>query len=311
MGVLFAYFNQWYVCARLGKWDPYGAGDVALITGGSQGLGREIVKKLLKKKVQVIVIDIVDPDYHGSQFYRCDLSILSQVQSTMEQIISTLNRENKHITLVVNNAGVRHNESVINLSPEKIAHIFQINTFSQICIVNMVLNARGATAGGGGNAGVGATVPDTRLYLVTVASILGVFAPRNLSIYAASKAASIQIHQALTQEVSLNLLRTLLVTPGQLSTGMFSDIDPSNGFLAPVVDHIELASTIVSKIDSGTIGVVCEPFYANFIPMINSLPVSLQQFCRWFSGMDEKIKEKIREEGIREEKMEEGEKIMD
>ena len=278
MLILFAYFNQWYVSTRLGKWNLFGAGDVAIITGGSRGLGSEIVKKLLAKKVTVIVLDVVEPDFEGSQFYRCDLSVQSQVQSTMEEIIETLNLESKHISLVVNNAGVRHNESLIDLSDDKISQIFQINTFSQISILKTVLKNHFLTA------------PGSRLYIVTVSSILGVFAPRNLSIYAASKAAAIQMHQALAQEVSLKLIRMLLVTPGQLTTGMFNDIAPSNGFLAPVVDHVKLANTIVNKIDTGAIGVVCEPFYTNFIPIINSVPVSIQQFCRWFSGMDDKIK---------------------
>lgn len=270
------YFNEWYKSPK-SKWTKYGEEDIALVTGGSRGLGAEIVGQLLLQKVQVIILDIVEPNFPGCKYYRCDLSDENEVKATIEMIISNLNKSQQHLSLLVNNAGVRHHQSLMNLTDSKINRIFQINTLSQIWLVRAIYKNHIKFYG------------DERLYIVSISSILGVIGPKNLSIYSASKAAIIQIFESLIQEIMLDKVRLLLVTPGQLSTSMFDDVKKSSQFIAPIVNHKTLSGKIIHQINQGKIGIILEPCYTNFIPIIKSLPISLQQFCRWLSGMDNKI----------------------
>lgn len=266
---------------------------IALITGGSRGLGLEIAKELIEKNIgKVIILDIIRPEFQfikGTtskiEYHKCDVGNRKELQLVIDKVIHSLNSQKKHISICVNNAGVRHNEALLNLSQEKIESIFNVNTMSYILVLKAILKNH-----------VEEVIPrealNNNLFIVSVSSILGTLAPQNLSIYSASKSAIIQIHEALTQEVShLPMIRLLLVTTGQLTTTMFRDVEPPMKFLAPLVNHVELAKEIVNKIEKGEKGVLCAPLYANFLPIVKCLPIFMQDFCRWFSGIDTQIKD--------------------
>ena len=52
--------------------------DLVLVTGGASGLGREIVKKLVTKRANVVVLDIKIPEQlekvETVNYYKCDVS---------------------------------------------------------------------------------------------------------------------------------------------------------------------------------------------------------------------------------------------
>lgn len=269
------------------NWKELGSEDIALVTGGSSGLGKEIVNVLLEKnvkKIYVLDIDECSTLEERVHYKKCDLGNEESCLKIIKTIIKELDDCNEHISVLVNNAGIRHNESLLNLTATKIRNIFEVNTFSQIWLIKEVLTNHLHN--------ILPKVQDSQLSIVTVSSTLGSLAPKNLSVYAASKAAITQIHEALTREVSeYPTIRLLLVTPGQLSTKMFTDVQPSKTFLAPMVNHAKLACKIVARINRGEKGEMCLPFYANFLPMIRSLPILVQDLCRKFSEMDDKIKE--------------------
>lgn len=50
------------------------------------------------------------------------------------------------------------------------------------------------------------------------------------------------LHESLQQELKqFPKIRLLLVTTGQMNTELFKDVKPTKQFIAPVVDHVELA----------------------------------------------------------------------
>lgn len=125
--------------------------------------------------------------------------------------------------------------------------------------------------------------------LVTVSSILGRLGASNLSAYTGSKASAIAFHTSLAAELRGSLkIKTLLVTPGQLDTGMFSHIklDWIRNFFGPVLEVRELALRIVDTIDAGEGGVIALPAYANWIAWQQILPRSIQNWLKRWSGVD-------------------------
>ncbi|CAK7905504.1 uncharacterized oxidoreductase Tda5p [[Candida] anglica] len=273
---------------RGGPWAPLDSKDVALVTGGSRGLGMYIVQRLHARGVgKIIVLDIAAPkevSFPSSvELHICDVAQEQELKLKLSSILAT----NK-VSILVNNAGVDHRSSLLDMHEDELVRVFNINMFAQIWALRSVIrahlhhNAKSATGG-----------EPRRLFVVSVSSILGTLAPRNLTVYSASKAAVIQLHEGLSQELKdhVDSLRFLLATPGQLDTGMFGDISPSNSFLAPVVKADELASQIVSRIEKGHAGVISMPLYASLLPMVKCMPTIIQDFCRWFSDMDNKIKQ--------------------
>jgi short-subunit dehydrogenase len=110
--------------------------------------------------------------------------------------------------------------------------------------------------------------------------------------YTAAKAGLITLHASLRAELNYSTdpaaqhIRTVLVTPGQLDTKLFSGLTTPSNFLAPVVEPVELAKEIVRMVDSGYSGEVLTPLYTRWVPLLNGLPVGLQSILRAWSGMD-------------------------
>lgn len=283
LGEILAILNTAYkLPSRLA---PLGTADIALVTGGLDGLGLEIVKRLIfhHKVSRVYVLDVKEPVFEFDarvKFLKCDVGSAKELRLVLGQLTASLNSESKHISVLVNNAGVRHSGALLNTDEQDIRRIFSINTFAHItalkCVVSNHINKFRLQ----------------RLSLVTVSSILGSFGPRNLLVYSASKAAVTQIHECMAEELSMYpLIRMLLVSPGQLTTAMFNDVMPSRQFFAPIVNHTALAAAITDRVDRGETGVLCEPMYANFLPAVKTLPMLVQHWCRRFSQMDDKIKD--------------------
>lgn len=296
---------------------------VALVTGGSMGLGLEIVRELLLQGIlEVIVLDVVEYPFedHLVKFKKCDVGDEIVLKKTLESIFEMLESTGKYISVLVNNAGIRHHESLLDLADSKIHDLFNINTLSHIWILKAVINnnllrlKREEEEEVNGEKDLSKDSKDSPndlndspedstsnthikpLFIVSVTSVLGALAPKNLSVYSATKAAITLIHEALSYELSqYRHIRMLLVSPGQLTSGMFEDVAPSNRFFAPLVKHTELAQKIVSRIIPGHAGVICEPLYANFIPAVRVMPMMFQHLCRWLSGMDKKINGEINE----------------
>lgn len=273
------YYNLLYK-VRGAPWQAIGPKDVAVVTGGSQGLGKHIVDNLLHQGAEVIVLDITSPSIDNVKFVKCDLAQPAQVEPALNTIVSELEKQLKQITVLVNNAGVRHTEGVLSMAPEKLETIFQINVFSPLMITRTIYDHYRKNE-----------THQPPLRVCFVSSVLGILAPRNLGVYSATKAAITQMYDALVREHrdETDWLRFLLVLPGQMDTAMFNDVTPSKTFFAPVVVANKLAKTIVAKLNTGEIGVVCAPAYGNVLPVVKVLPECVQHWCRQFTEMDDKV----------------------
>lgn len=263
---------------------PLGTNDAAIVTGGLCGLGLEIVRVLISKYkvLRVYVLDIVPSkcDLGAAVHYiKCDLSSPENVEVALSDVIARSRLSGAPVSVVVNNAGIRLSGSLLNVGPESLRKVFEVNTFAPARIVQRMISNHVETHA------------SRRLSIVTVSSVLGALGGRNLLAYCASKAASTQFHEVVAQEVvDFPSIRMLLVTPGQLLTEMFSDLEPPKQFVAPVVSHVELAKLVLEKVNVGETGIVCEPFYANFGYVLKAMPWKVQQVAREFAEIDKKIK---------------------
>ena len=108
------------------------SGRVAIITGGSGGIGLSIVKKLIENKIKVIILDINAPNKKVLlsklvEFKKTDLSDYRSLQSSLKEI----KKNNKKIDYVINAAGVLWFDKDISL--EKIS----INTWEKVLAINL------------------------------------------------------------------------------------------------------------------------------------------------------------------------------
>ena len=129
--------------------------------------------------------------------------------------------------------------------------------------------------------------------IVTVSSVLGRLGAAQLSAYTATKAALIAYHNSLVAELEpYPDIKTILVTTGQLSTDMFSDLEPGplQHFFGPTVEVSELAMKILRMVLAGSGGVIAEPAYARWVCVLDILPVGVQRMVRRVAGVDTAMK---------------------
>jgi len=182
-------------------------------------------------------------------------------------------------TILVNNAGTVAGQPLLSLAPSQITATLTTNLHSHFHTLQTFLPALLASPQGG--------------TIVTVASVLGRLGAANLTDYAAAKAGLIALHASLRAELTAEEapagsgnVRMVLVTPGQLGTGLFAGVQTPSSFLGPVVEAVELARAVVAVVDAGESGEVSLPLYTGWVWVLEGLPGSLRRVVRWASGVD-------------------------
>ena len=117
--------------------------------------------------------------------------------------------------------------------------------------------------------------------IVTVSSVLGQTGAAHLTDYAAAKAGLTTMHRSLTAELKPTPnIKTILVSPGQMTTPLFSGVKTPSSFFGPVLEPVDVAKEIIATIDSGSSAKIAMPFYARWIDWINVLPVGGEAIVR-------------------------------
>ncbi|KAK5126059.1 hypothetical protein LTR85_011414 [Meristemomyces frigidus] len=258
-------------------WDE----EVVVVTGGASGLGKIMAEMYGMRGASVAVLDVHKPAKEseglaGVHFYQCDVGDAAAVEKAKTEIEKDLGPP----TILLNNAGIVNGKPILSLRPSEIQRNFNVNLLSHFNTIRTFLPGMLASPIGG--------------TIVTVASVLGKLGASHLSDYSAAKAGLIAMHTSLRAELSSSNtapagaenIRTILVTPGQLSTSLFAGLETPSSFLGPVVEPVELAREIVRMVDAGESGHISMPLYARCIDWLHILPVGLQRFVRACSGVD-------------------------
>jgi short-subunit dehydrogenase len=127
--------------------------------------------------------------------------------------------------------------------------------------------------------------------IVTISSVIGQIGAAQLTDYAAAKAGITALHKSLAAELkSTPEIKTILVSPGQLSTPLFNGVQTPNSFFAPVLEPVDVAKEVIAAIDSGSSAVLAMPLYARWIDWMNVFPVGVQAILRGMCGVDAGMK---------------------
>jgi NAD(P)-dependent dehydrogenase (short-subunit alcohol dehydrogenase family) len=264
-----------YIWPKSPTIDP--KGDIVAITGGSSGLGYQLASVLAKQhKFTVAILDVHAPSgdqIPGVHYYHCDVGSNESVDRAAREIRKDLGV----VTILINNAGIfKGGKPAFELTYEEVRDTFDINLMSSFSTIK---------------AFVPGMIERHRGYVVTIGSVLGHVSPAKLSAYSASKAGLLALHEALSYELGPPLspksgIRMLLVTPGQINTGLFSGVKTPSKWLAPVLEPSYIATAVVDALKRGEVGELKLPFYVRFMPLMRVVPLRIAQLAREYSGMD-------------------------
>lgn len=176
---------------------------VAVITGGSSGIGKCTASALRKIGCTVYELSRRDSDEEGIVHIKTDITDSSSVSSAVSEIIS----KEQHIDILINNAGFGISGAVEFTSDEQAEDLFNVNFFGMVRVTREVLPYMRAAGKG---------------RILNVSSVAAVVPIPFQTFYSASKAAINSYTMALSNEVADFGITVSAVMPGDISSG-FTD----------------------------------------------------------------------------------------
>ncbi len=183
---------------------------VALVTGGSGGLGREIALSLARKGFAVVVnyrasedrAEALIRELKGEAVaIRADVSRYSDVQDMTEKI----NNRFRRLDVVVNNAAITADDLLIRQSEEDWDRVIATNLTGCFNVMRAVAPLLSLSGGG---------------QIVNISSYSGIRGKAGQAAYSASKAALLGLTKTAAREFAADNIRVNAVLPGYLSAGM-------------------------------------------------------------------------------------------
>ncbi|TSC63743.1 MAG: short chain dehydrogenase/reductase family oxidoreductase [Microgenomates group bacterium Gr01-1014_93] len=121
-------------------------GKVILVTGASQGLGKELSQKLAKLKAKVALVarteqhlkevkDLIKNGGGIAEYFVCDATSQKQVDETIKKVVRTFGT----IDILFNGAGIWTTDEIEKDRPELIERAFKVNSMGPIYFTKAVL----------------------------------------------------------------------------------------------------------------------------------------------------------------------------
>ncbi|OFX23232.1 MAG: hypothetical protein A2V77_24105 [Anaeromyxobacter sp. RBG_16_69_14] len=208
---------------------------VALVTGGSTGIGRAVALELAQAGAQVMVtgrhehqLRETATQHSGITWVVADVARLTDAATTLEEVRCRHHR----LDILVNNAGIAPVAPISDATPEHVRQIFDVNVVGLIEVTRHALPL----------------LREARGTIVNVASVAADQPFANMSVYSASKAAVLALTRAWAQELAAQGVRVNVVSPGPIETPILG----KTGLPQEQLD--ELGSGIVNQVPLGRFG---------------------------------------------------------
>ncbi|KAF5025489.1 hypothetical protein F66182_2394 [Fusarium sp. NRRL 66182] len=245
--------------------------EIAVVTGGSSGIGLRMVQRLAELGVRVAVFDIQGlpkelQENRRIKYYYCDVTTAESVVEAAEAV----RREMGHPSILINNAGITQPTPILKTPESFLRRIMGVNLMSlwfttQQFLPRMIQLNKG--------------------HIVTVASVASFVALTTGADYSATKAGALSFHETLASEIkhiykSPNILTTV-VHPNFVRTPLvegFADRLERSGVQFLTADQV--ANEVVAQIQSRQGGQLIIPQSASSISGIRGWPAWLQEVLR-------------------------------
>ena len=190
---------------------------VAIVTGASRGIGKEIAKMLANEGIQVIA------NYNKSEekalklkkdleeqgklidIFKADVSKQEECESLVKY---TLEKYNK-IDILINNAGIDQYKLITEVTKQDWEDMINTNLYSAFCMCqqvlpNMIHNKSGR--------------------IINISSIWGIVGASQEIVYSITKAGLDALTKSLAKEVGPSNIKVNSIAPGLIDTDMNKDL---------------------------------------------------------------------------------------
>lgn len=202
------------------------SGKIALVTGGTKGLGKAIADRLEKAGAKVIIIARGKPEENGNMhFISADLSTATGTEKVIKEVQSKFG----HLDILINNMGGSDTPAggFAVITDENWEKTIQTNLIASVRLDRGFLPQMLARKTG---------------VIIHIASIQGRLPLHESTLpYAAAKAGLINYSKGLSKEVSPKGVRVLTVSPGWIAT------TTNTGFLERIAENAKITIEEAAK----------------------------------------------------------------
>ena len=208
---------------------PLLEGKVAIVTGGSRGIGRAIVDAFAaegasvaftylssREKAEALSAEWQEKGANVVAFYS-DASSFVHAESLVPSVVEQFGR----IDILVNNAGITNDTLLLRMDEEQWNSVIDTNlnsvfNMTKQCIKVMLRQRSGS--------------------LIHISSVVGIFGNPGQANYAASKAGIIGFSKSVAKEIGSRNIRSNVIAPGFIESDMTQELDENTRktFLANV-----------------------------------------------------------------------------
>lgn len=192
-------------------------GKKALVTGGSRGIGREIVLRFLREGASVWYIDLAEGDSlaefqsiaseHGATATFKEGNVADE--ESVNTVVAEILEESGGLDALVNNAGITRDNLLFRMSAKEWNDVLSVNLTSAFYMSKLVVRQMARQRSGS---------------VINVASIVGIIGNAGQVNYSASKAGMIGLTKSMAREVAARNVRINAVAPGFINTKMTQEL---------------------------------------------------------------------------------------
>lgn len=161
--------------------------EIVLVTGGSNGIGEQIVRKFAERDITLVILDITAPKKSfltksNIHFYNVNVTSPEAIHEAAQKI----RQEVGDPTVLINNAGVCTGQTILDATEEQLIDTFNVNVLAHYWLTREFLPYM---------------IEKDHGHVVTMASMASFIVPPSMVDYGCTKAAVHAFHEGLTQEL--------------------------------------------------------------------------------------------------------------
>ncbi len=239
-------------------------GKIALMTGGSRGLGPHIAGFLAKEGVNLALTarseeglkttaDEMSRENVKIKIYPADITD----QASREKLVKDVKADFGHIDLIVNNAGMEWVCSYTALTTDYIEKMIQTNLIAPMLLTRVALPDLLAQGSG---------------HIVTMSSLGGKRGNPYACTYSATKAGLVEWSKGLRLELAGSGVGVSVICPGFVSeSGMFAVYNQKAPWIAGETTPAKVAGAVIKAIKKDIDEIVVNPGPAWLIPLLDAI----------------------------------------
>jgi NAD(P)-dependent dehydrogenase (short-subunit alcohol dehydrogenase family) len=267
--------NNWRTSSSppVGRWEwPK---EIAVVTGGCNGIGQALVEGLVARGVRVAILDVSDPppamrSNPKVTYFKCDVTSLQQVAETADAIRVSMGGEP---TILINNAGIARFNSVLDIPEQALRQVLGVNLMALWFTTKQFLPAM---------------IKENKGHIVTVASLASFIALPMSIEYSATKAGALAFHEGLTSEIKhlykARGIKTSVVHPNFVRTAMTAPHAKEIERTQKMMSVEDISEPVLKQIFSGRGGQLVLPARLDVLTGIRGWPNWIQEGFRDILG---------------------------